>query len=55
MTDRWLHDVTLGGSAAEVRDGLEAWADTGVLPIAAMSSTSGGQDKAVRELFAAYA
>jgi alkanesulfonate monooxygenase SsuD/methylene tetrahydromethanopterin reductase-like flavin-dependent oxidoreductase (luciferase family) len=55
MTDRWLHDVTLSGSAAEVRAGLEAWADTRVLPIAAMSSTSGGQEKAVRELFAAYA
>jgi alkanesulfonate monooxygenase SsuD/methylene tetrahydromethanopterin reductase-like flavin-dependent oxidoreductase (luciferase family) len=55
MPDRWLHDVTLGGSAAEVREGLEAWADMGVLPIAVMSSTSGGQAKAVGELFAAYA
>jgi alkanesulfonate monooxygenase SsuD/methylene tetrahydromethanopterin reductase-like flavin-dependent oxidoreductase (luciferase family) len=54
MSDRWLHDVTLGGSVAQVRDGLEAWADLGVLPIAVMSSTSGGQAKAVAELFAAY-
>ena len=55
MPDRWLHDVTLSGSAARVREGLEAWADIGVVPIAVMSSTSGGQAKAVGELFAAYA
>ncbi len=55
MSDRWLADVTLGGSAGEVRDGLEAWAAMGVLPVAVMSSTSGGQVKAVQELFAAYA
>ncbi|HEX6786300.1 MAG TPA: LLM class flavin-dependent oxidoreductase [Acidimicrobiales bacterium] len=55
MSDRWLHDVTLSGSAAHVREGLEGWADVGVLPIAVMSSTSGGQAKAVAELFAAFA
>ena len=55
MSDRWLHDVTLSGTASDVREGLEAWADTGVLPVAVMSSTSGGQVKAVGELFAAYA
>ena len=55
MSDAWLHDVTLSGSAAEVRDGLDAWREMGVLPIAVMSSTSGGQAKAVQELFAAYA
>jgi alkanesulfonate monooxygenase SsuD/methylene tetrahydromethanopterin reductase-like flavin-dependent oxidoreductase (luciferase family) len=54
MSDRWLEDVTLSGSATEVREGLEAWAAAGVLPIAVMSSTSGGQAKAVQELFAAY-
>jgi hypothetical protein len=55
MSDAWLRDVTLGGSATEVRDGLAAWHEVGVLPIAVMSSTSGGQAKAVQELFAAYA
>ncbi len=55
MSDAWLRDVTLSGSAAEVRDGLDAWRELGVLPIAVMSSTSGGQAKAVQELFAAYA
>ena len=43
------------GRRPQVRDGLEAWADLGVLPIAVMSSTSGGQAKAIGELFAAYA
>jgi hypothetical protein len=37
-----------------VRDRLEAWAATGVQPIAVMSSTSGGQAKAIGELFTAY-
>lgn len=55
MSDRWLHDVTLGGSVGAIRDGLAAWAEMGVLPIAVMSSTSGGQAKAIGELFAAYA
>ena len=55
LSDHWLHDVTLGGSMSAVREGLAAWAEVGVLPIAVMSSTSGGQAKAIAELFAAYA
>ena len=56
MSDRWLADCTLGGTAAEVRDGLDAWRDAGVTtPIATMSSTSGGQLKAIGELFEAFA
>lgn len=54
MTDAWIDDCTLSGSASEVRDGLEAWAATGVLPIAVMSSTTGGQAKAINELFEVY-
>ena len=42
MTDRWLDDCTISGSPSEVRDQFEAWFDAGVLPIAVMSSTSGG-------------
>src|SRR3954451_22424142 len=30
MSDRWLTDVTLFGSAAEVRHGVEAWFEAGV-------------------------
>jgi alkanesulfonate monooxygenase SsuD/methylene tetrahydromethanopterin reductase-like flavin-dependent oxidoreductase (luciferase family) len=56
MSDRWLSDVTLYGSVAQVRDGVEAWQDAGVTtPILVPSSTSGGQMKAIEELFAAFA
>ena len=56
MTDDWLDDCTLSGSAAQVREGVEAWLDAGVTtPILVMSSTSGGQQVAFQELFAAFA
>lgn len=55
MTDRWLDDCTISGGATAVRDRIETWFDMGVLPIVVMSSTSGGQLKAIRELFELYA
>ncbi len=56
MSDAWLDDCTLSGSVERVRDGVEAWFDAGVdTPILVPSSTSGGQQKAFAELFAAYA
>jgi len=55
MSDRWLADVTLFGSASEVREGYEAWLGSGVsTPILVPSSTSGGQRKAFEEIFAAF-
>jgi alkanesulfonate monooxygenase SsuD/methylene tetrahydromethanopterin reductase-like flavin-dependent oxidoreductase (luciferase family) len=55
MSDRWLSDVTLFGSASEVREGFEAWLAAGVrTPILVPSSASGGQMKAFEELFAAF-
>ena len=55
MSDRWLRDVTLFGSVAEVRDGVDAWRATGVrTPILVPSSTRGGQLQAFEELIAAY-
>ena len=55
MSDRWLSDNCLFGSVAKVREGIEAWFDAGVsTPIIVPSSTSGGQAKAVAELFAAF-
>lgn len=55
MSERWLSDVTLYGSLSEVREGLEAWFDTGIkTPILVPSSASGGQMKAIEELFAAF-
>ena len=55
MTDAWLDDCTISGSAHDVRERLEDWMSLGVQPIAVMSSTTGGQAVAIGELFAAYA
>jgi alkanesulfonate monooxygenase SsuD/methylene tetrahydromethanopterin reductase-like flavin-dependent oxidoreductase (luciferase family) len=55
MSDRWLADVTLFGSAREVRDGAEAWRAAGVKTVILVpSSTRGGQMVAVEELIAAF-
>lgn len=54
MSDRWLSDCTLYGPPARIREGFEAWRAIGVEPIAVMSSTSGGQVKAIGELFELY-
>jgi alkanesulfonate monooxygenase SsuD/methylene tetrahydromethanopterin reductase-like flavin-dependent oxidoreductase (luciferase family) len=56
MSERWLADTTLFGSAAAVREGLEAWRAAGVeTPIVVPSSTRGGQMKAFEEVMAAFA
>lgn len=55
MSDRWLEDVTLFGSAKRVREGVEAWLDAGVkTPILVPSSVEGNQLKAIEELFATF-
>ena len=55
MSERWLSDVTLFGSATQVRDGVEAWRAAGVKTVIVVpSSTRGGQMKAFEELIAAY-
>ena len=56
MSEQWLKDCTLYGTAAEVREGVEAWFAAGVrTPILVPSSASGGQMKAFEEMFAAFA
>jgi len=56
MSDRWLADVTLFGSAEEIRDGVERWREAGVTtPILVPSSAQGNQMNAFEELFAAFA
>ncbi len=56
MTDAWVDDCTLSGSATQVRDGVEAWREAGITtPILVMSSTTGGQVKAINQLMEAYA
>ena len=55
MSDRWLSDVTLYGSAKDVRDGVDAWRASGVKTVIVVpSSTRGGQMVAFDELIAAY-
>ena len=55
LTDRWLADTTLFGSATQVRDGLEAWFDAGIkTPILVPSSANGGQMMAFEELFSIF-
>lgn len=53
--ERWLRDVSLYGSAREVREGVAAWREAGVsTPILVPSSAAGNQMKAFAELFAAF-
>ena len=54
MSDRWIDDCTISGPPAVVRDRFAAWQDIGVTPIAVMSSTTGGQAKAIRQLLDLY-
>lgn len=55
LSDRWLADTTLFGSASAVREGIEAWYDAGIkTPIIVPSSASGGQFDAFAEFFAIW-
>ena len=55
LTDKWLADTTLFGSATQVRDGVEAWFDAGIkTPILVPSSANGGQMVAFEEMFAIF-
>ena len=55
LSDRWLADTTLFGTASEVREGIEAWFDAGIrTPIIVPSSAAGNQLKAFEEFFALY-
>jgi alkanesulfonate monooxygenase SsuD/methylene tetrahydromethanopterin reductase-like flavin-dependent oxidoreductase (luciferase family) len=55
MSDRWLAEVTLFGSPAEVREGVEAWYAAGVRTLILVpSSTRGNQMVALQELLDLY-
>ena len=55
LSDRWLADTTLFGSAAKVREGVEAWFDAGIkTPIIVPSSAHGNQLDAIAECFALW-
>jgi alkanesulfonate monooxygenase SsuD/methylene tetrahydromethanopterin reductase-like flavin-dependent oxidoreductase (luciferase family) len=55
LSDKWLADTTLFGTASDVREGIEAWFDAGVkTPILVPSSANGGQMKAFEEMLAIF-
>ena len=55
MSERWLRDVTLYGTAAEVREGIEAWYETGVKTLILVpSSARGNQMVAFEEIIDAF-
>jgi alkanesulfonate monooxygenase SsuD/methylene tetrahydromethanopterin reductase-like flavin-dependent oxidoreductase (luciferase family) len=52
LSDEWLADTTLFGSASKVREGIEAWFDSGIkTPIIVPSATQGGQMQALQNFF----
>lgn len=56
LTDRFIADLTLSGTAAQVRDGVEAWRDAGIrTPVLVPLSADGDQITALRQIFAAFA
>ena len=55
LTDRWLEDVSLFGTASQVHDKIEAWRATGLRTVVVVpSSAKGGQLVAMEEMFAAF-
>ena len=55
LSDAWLADTTLFGTASQVRDGIEAWFDAGIRsPIIVPSSAVGNQMAAFQEFFAIW-
>ena len=55
LTDRWLADCTLFGSAAQIRDGVGAWRDAGITtPIIVPISPDGNQRTALDAAFKAF-
>lgn len=54
MSDKWLRDTTIFGSAKKLRDEIDAWRAAGVsTPIMVPASANGGQMVAYAEVFAA--
>jgi alkanesulfonate monooxygenase SsuD/methylene tetrahydromethanopterin reductase-like flavin-dependent oxidoreductase (luciferase family) len=56
LPDRWLADITLFGSAAKIRDGVEAWRAAGIrTPVLVPQSADGDQKTAIQQVFNAFA
>ena len=55
LHDRWLTDIALFGSAAKVRDGIEAWRPAGITtPVLVPLSADGSQKTAIEQVFVAF-
>ena len=55
LTGRWIDDISLSGTALDVREGFEAWLDAGVnTPVLSPASINGGQMVAYAEFLEAY-
>jgi len=55
LTDRWLDDVSLFGTAGQVREKVEAWQATGLRTVVIVpSSAAGNQLVAIQEMFATF-
>ena len=55
LTDRWLADCTLYGSAARIREGVEEWRDAGITtPVLVPLSPDGSQLNGLKAVFAAF-
>ena len=55
LHDRWLADVTLFGSAANVRDGVEEWRADGIAtPVVVPLSADCSQKTAIEQVFDAF-
>jgi alkanesulfonate monooxygenase SsuD/methylene tetrahydromethanopterin reductase-like flavin-dependent oxidoreductase (luciferase family) len=55
LTDRWLDDTTIAGSAERVRAEVEKWFAAGIkAPILVPSSARGGQAQAFKEVFEVF-
>ena len=56
MTDRWVADNTLWGTAGQVRDQLAAWYAAGLnTPVLVSNSVNGNQLTALAEIFDTFA
>jgi alkanesulfonate monooxygenase SsuD/methylene tetrahydromethanopterin reductase-like flavin-dependent oxidoreductase (luciferase family) len=56
LTDRWVADTVLYGTATKIRDRLAAWYAAGVnTPVLVPNALDGGQLKALDQIFAVFA
>jgi alkanesulfonate monooxygenase SsuD/methylene tetrahydromethanopterin reductase-like flavin-dependent oxidoreductase (luciferase family) len=56
LPDRWLADIALFGPPAKIRDGVEAWRESGVrTPVLVPLSADGDPTTGLRQVFAAFA